>query len=184
MIINLFFFFLYTFISKLNCLYNNEIAEVTLNMEKNLDILDSNNYNVLNFNDEIQKTLSIGKDYEETLSYSKKYIFNFNKLDNKNNTLYFHFYPLDDCHIKILSNDTSVKIENKSNYNNDLFYTQINSNKNLYSISYKIEPTNYLNKDTNSICHLIINSFSKSNNNNNIPILNIIEQKPTFLHFE
>ena len=98
--------------------------------------------------------------------------------------MYFHFYPLDDCHIKILSNDTSVKIENKSNYNNDLFYTQINSNKNLYSISYKIEPINYLNKDTNSICHLIINSFSKSNNNNNIPILNIIEQKPTFLHFE
>jgi len=184
MIINLFFFFLYTFISKLNCLYNNEIANATLNMEKKLDILDSNNYITLNFNDEIKKTLSVGKVYEETLSYSKKYIFNFNKLDNKNNTLYFHFYPLDDCHIKILSNDTSVKIKNKSNYNNDLFYTKINSVKILYSISYKIEPTNYLNKDSNSICHLIINSFSKSNKNNNIPILNIIEKKQTFLHFD
>ena len=156
MIINLFFFFLYTFISKLNCIYNNEIAEVTLNMEKNLDILDSNNYICLNFNDEIHKALSFGKVYEETLTYSKKYIFNFNKLDNKNNSLYFHFYPLDDCHIKISSNDTSVKIEKKINYNNDLFYTQINSDKILNSFSYKIEPTNYLNKDTNSICHLMI----------------------------
>ena len=167
MIINLFFFFLYIFISKLNCLYNNEIAEVTLN-------------------DEIQKTLSVGKVYEESLCYSKKYIFNFNKLDNKNNTLYFHFYPLDNCHIKISPNDTSVKIENKSNYNNDLFYTQINPDKILYSISYKIEHSNYLNKDSNSICHLIINSFSKSNSNsnNNIPILNLIEKKPTFLHFD
>ena len=134
--INLFFFFLYAFILKLNCLYNNEIAEATLNMENNLDILDSNNYNALNFNDEIQKTLSIGNVYEETLSYSKKYIFNFNKLDNKNNNLYFQFYPLDDCHIKILSNEASVKIKNKSNYNNDLFYTQINSDKILNSISY------------------------------------------------
>jgi len=167
MIIYLFFFFLYTFILKLNCLYNNEITEVTLN-------------------DEIQKTLSVGKVYEESLCYSKKYIFNFNKLDNKNNTLYFHFYPLDNCHIKISPNDTSVKIENKSNYNNDLFYTQINPDKILYSISYKIEHSNYLNKDSNSICHLIINSFSKSNSNsnNNIPILNLIEKKPTFLHFD
>ena len=181
MIINLFFFFLYTFISKLNCLYNNEITNATLNMKKKLD---SNNYITLNFNDEIKKTLSVGKVYEETLSYSKKYIFNFNKLDNKNNTLYFHFYPLDDCHIKILSNETSVKIKNKRNYNNDLFYTKINSVKRLYSISYKIEPTNYLNKDSNSICHLIINSFSKSKNNNNIPILNLIEKKQTFLHFD
>jgi len=58
MIINLFFFFLYTFISKLNCLYNNEITNATLNMKKKLD---SNNYITLNFNDEIKKPYQLEK---------------------------------------------------------------------------------------------------------------------------
>ena len=182
MIINLFFFFLYIFISKLNYLYNNEITEVNLNLNQNLGILDSNNYICLNFNDEIQKNLSVGEVYEELLYDSNKYIFNFNELDIKKNNLYFHFYPLDDCHIKISSNDTSVKIEEKSYYNNKLIYAQINSRKTLNSISYKIQSINYLNKDRNSTCHLIINSFSVSNNN--IPELNLKEKSPTFLHFD
>ena len=185
MIIKLFFFLIYIFISKSNCLYNNEITEITLKMNQNLGLLDSNNYICLNFNDEIQKkNLSIGKVYEELLYSSNKYIFNFNELDIKdNNNLFFHFHPLDDCHIKISSNDTLVKIEEKSYYNNKLFYAQINSTKTLYSISYKIEPINYLNKDSDSTCHLIINSFSASNNNN-IPKLNLKEKSPTFLHFD
>jgi hypothetical protein len=182
MIINLFFFLLYIFISKLNCLYNNEIREVALNMNQNLGILNSNNYIYLNFNDEIQRNLSVGEVYEELLYNSNKYIFNFNKLDIKNNSLYFHFYPFDDCHIKISSNDTLVKIEEKSYYNNKLFYAQINSSITLYSISYKIEPINYLNKDSNITCHLIINSFYF--NKNNIPKLNLKEKNPTFLHFD
>ena len=66
MILNLFFFFLYTFISKLNCLYNNnEITEVTLNMNQNLSGKS--------------KDLLVGKVYEELLYYSKKYVFKFNK---------------------------------------------------------------------------------------------------------
>ena len=147
MIFSLFFFFIYTFISKLNCLYYNEIKEVNL---------DSNNYIYnYNFNDMIiHKNLSVGKVHEELLYYSNEYIFNFHKSDNKNASLYFHFYPLDDCHIKISSNNTSVKIEKKRNYNNNLFYAQINLEKVLYSISFKIEPINYLNQDRNSTCHL------------------------------
>jgi hypothetical protein len=151
-------------------------------MNQNLGILNSNNYIYLNFNDEIQRNLSVGEVYEELLYNSNKYIFNFNKLDIKNNSLYFHFYPFDDCHIKISSNDTLVKIEEKSYYNNKLFYAQINSSITLYSISYKIEPINYLNKDSNITCHLIINSFYF--NKNNIPKLNLKEKNPTFLHFD
>jgi len=185
MIFNLFFFFLCEFFSKLGCSYNNEI---NLNMNQKLRRLDSNNniYNY-NFNDIIiHKNLSVGEVNEELLYYSNKYVFNFNKLDIKNNSLYFHFYPLDDCHIKISSNNALVKIENKSNYNNFLFYTQVNSGNKLDSISYKIEPINYLNKDSNSICHLIINSFNNSNNNNNnnFPSLNLAEKSLTFLHFD
>ena len=96
--------------------------------------------------------------------------------------MYFHFYPFDDCHIKISSNDTLVKIEEKSYYNNKLFYAQILSKKILKPISFKIQPINYLNQDSNSTCHLIINSFN--NSNNEIPNLNLIEKKPTFLHFD
>ena len=185
MIFYLFFFFLFTFISKLNFLYNKEIKEVNLNMNQELSILDSNNYIYnSNFNDIIiHKNLSVGKVHEELLYYSNEYVFNFNELDIKNNnSLYFHFYPLDDCHIIISSNNTSIKIEKKRNYNNNLFYTQINSSKTLYSISFKIEPINYLNQDRNSTCHLIINSFN--NSNNEIPNLNLIEKKSTFLHFD
>ena len=85
-------------------------------MNQNLGILDSNNYICLNFNDDIQKNLSVGEVNEELLYHSNKYIFNFNELDINNNNLYFHLYFLDDCHIKISSNDTSVKIEEKSYY--------------------------------------------------------------------
>ena len=95
----LLFLFLLSFILKLNCLYNNEIKEVNLNMNQNL--IDNS------------KTLLVGNVYEEFLYYSKKYEFNFNKTTNTNITLYFHFYPLDDCHIIISSNDTSVEIEEK-----------------------------------------------------------------------
>ena len=134
MIFYLFFFFLFTFISKLNFLYNKEIKEVNLNMNQELSILDSNNYIYnSNFNDIIiHKNLSVGKVHEELLYYSNEYIFNFHKSDTKNDSLYFHFYPLDDCHIIISSNNTSIKIEKKRNYNNNLFYTQINSSKTLY----------------------------------------------------
>ena len=182
MIINLFFFLLYIFISKLNCLYNNDIAETTLNINKKLGILYSNKNTYLNFNDEIKRNLLVGEVYEELLNDSNKYIFNFNKLDIKKNNLYFYFYPLDDCHIKITSNDNLVKIQKEKYYNSYLFYTQINSRKKLYSISYKIEPINYLSKDSNSTCHLIINSFYFSNNN--IPKLNLKEKSSTFLHFD
>ena len=184
MIINLFFSLLYILVSKFVCLNNNEIAELTMNMNQKFDILDSNNYVCnYNFNDAIiQKTLFVGNVYEEILYSSNKYIFYFNEIDAKNNNLYFHFYPLDDCHIKISPNDTSVKIEPRSNYNNKLFYAQINSGKMLDSISFKIEPINYLNKDNNSTCHLIINSFN--GNNDNIPKLNLLEKSPTFLHFD
>ena len=169
MIFNLFFFFLYTFISKLNCLYNNnEITEVTLNMNQKLNGKSKN--------------LLVGNVYEELLYYSKKYVFNFNKPGNKNINLYFHFYPLDDCHIIISSNDTSLTIKEKSYYNNKLFYAQIISKKVLKPISFNIKPINYLNQDKNSTCHLIINSFN--NSNNNIFILNLTEKKPTFLHFD
>ena len=184
MIFNLLFFFLYSFFSKLGCSYNNEIKEVNLNMNQKLRRLDSNNHNYnYNFNDiKIHKYLSIGNASEELLYYSNEYVFNFNISDTKNNNLYFHFYPLDDCLIKISSNNSLVKIDNKSYYNNYLFYSHINSGNKLDFISYKIEPVNYLNKDSNSICHLIINSFN--NSNNNIPSLNLKEKSPTFFHFD
>ena len=184
MIFNLVFLFLYTFISELNCLYKNEIKELNLNMKQKLGILDSNNYIYnCNFNDIIiNKNFSVGKFHEETLNYSNKYIYNFNGL-GKNNNLYFHFYPLGDCQIKISSNNPSVEIVAKSNYNNNLFYSQINSGNKLKSISYKIEPINYLNKDSNSLCYISINSVKVTNKNNNIPILNLKEKMPTFLHF-
>jgi len=179
MIFNFLFIFLFSFISKSNCSNKNEIKKATLNMNQKLGKLrklDSN---------EVSQILSVGNVYEELLYDSKNYIFNFNKSDIQNNTLYFHFYPLDDCRIKILSNDTSVKIQKRNNYNNKLFYAQINSGNKTNSISFKIFHINDdLDKDSNSTCRLIINSFSKSNNNNIIPNLNLIEKKPTFLHFD
>ena len=181
MIFNLLFIFLSSFISKSNCSYKNEIKHATLNTNQKLGKLrklDSN---------EASQILSVGNVYEELLYDSKNYIFNFNKANTQNNNLHFHFYPLDDCHIKISSNDTSVKKEKRRNYNNKLFYAQINLGNKTNSISFKItHANNYLDKDSNSTCRLIINSFSKSNidSNSNIPILNFIEKKPTFLHFD
>ena len=148
------------------------------------DCSNNNNFQIkLGFDPEEMKKINFGEVQTELIYKEKVYIFYFDSINNKENDLLIHFYPLD-CNIKIIpknENDNNyLRIEPISNYEYNAFYTIINKDK-LNSTYFKIKVLMNSKNDYNKnrTYHLIINSFEYINNSNLI----IKEKEPTLLNF-
>ena len=148
-------------------------------------IFDKNLENDSGFYPEIKKRIINLMTVQTELIFKEKiYIFNLEQTNNlnknDNNNYIIHFYPLD-CHIKIaIENNKSIINTTKiSNYDYDAFSIIIPGNELNSTIKLKTLITSNDEYKKNRTYHLIINSFQI----NELPELNIAENKPIFLYF-